>query len=167
MLNETKKKRSQSAKLGLAAVAAVVSLSLAVYQYSHTRPSGFGRQLARSESRSMQASNLIETDDGRQLLWARGSREVEEGEWFDVTGSPLNSDGYQFGIGKDKIPSIDRPVFVAILEREKLLGHGIRDETEVIGYVHNGEAKAYPIQILNRHELVNDMVGGKPVTVGW
>ena len=37
----------------------------------------------------------------------------------------------------------------------------------VIGFAHGGEARAYPIALLNHHELVNDTVGGKPVTVGW
>ena len=41
----------------------------------------------------------------------------------------------------------------------------IDDDTRVIGYAHNGEARAYPLFILDRHELVNDRVGGKPVRV--
>jgi hypothetical protein len=101
------------------------------------------------------------------LLWARGPQEGKKSEWFDVTGSPLKLEGYQFGIGKDTIPSIDKPQFVAIDRREELLEYGIRDDTDIIGYVHNGQAKAYPVGIMSRHELVNDLVGGKPVTVGW
>ena len=41
------------------------------------------------------------------------------------------------------------------------------DDIMVIGYVHNGEVRAYPTALLDRHELVNDEIGGKPVTVGW
>ncbi len=41
------------------------------------------------------------------------------------------------------------------------------DDSLVIGYIHNREAKAYPIDILHYHESVNDVVGGTPVTVGW
>ena len=40
-------------------------------------------------------------------------------------------------------------------------------ELLVLGYANAGEARAYPIRLLNGHELVNDTVGGKPVTVGW
>jgi len=170
MSSKTKKKGNLSIRLVLAAVAAVGSLSLAAYQYRQTGPFGFNGQVlgsANQRPRPRRPPRLVETEDGRQLLWARGSHDMEKGEWFDVTDSPLDTEGYQFGIGKDTIPSIDQPAFVAIDEREKLREHGIRDETEVIGYVQNGEAKAYPVQIMNRHELVNDMVGGKPVTVGW
>lgn len=152
-------------KLAVAIIAAIGSVSLAAYQYIHTRPAPIpGGQFS---ERSGRQPSVIKTDDGRQLLWARGPRDVASGEWFDITGSPLDPDGYQYGIGKDSIPSIDRPAFVAIDEREALNKHGIGDETRVIGYVYNDTAKAYPIGILNRHELVNDEVGGKPVTVGW
>jgi hypothetical protein len=42
----------------------------------------------------------------------------------------------------------------------------MKNDIIVLGYRHKGEAKAYPLAIMNRHELVNDVVGGKPVTVG-
>ena len=41
------------------------------------------------------------------------------------------------------------------------------DEIMVIGYVIEGEARAYPAALLDGHELVNDRIGDKPVTVGW
>jgi len=176
MSEETNKKGSQSVKLALAAIVALGSLSLAGYQYSRTRDltlthsSGFNQQLARSTASKRQSPsepNFVETDEGRQLLWAIGPHDFKTGQWFDVTDSPLKPNGYQFGIGKDTIPAIDRPKFVAIDERDRLAKFNISDKTPVIGYVNNGAAKAYPIQIMDRHELVNDMVGGKPVTVGW
>lgn len=37
----------------------------------------------------------------------------------------------------------------------------------VIGIVHNGQAKAYPIQFLGYHHQVLDTVGGKPVIVTY
>jgi len=109
----------------------------------------------------------VETDTGQQLLWARGPVDLSKGEWFDVTDSPLDPNGYQHGIGMDTIPAIDEPAFVAIQEEGRLREYGIDDDTVVLGYTLNGEAKAYPIALMNQHELVNDVVGGKPVTVGW
>ncbi len=35
----------------------------------------------------------------------------------------------------------------------------------VVGVVINGEARAYPLRTLNWHEIVNDTVGGVPITV--
>ena len=31
----------------------------------------------------------------------------------------------------------------------------------------NGEARAYPISVLNSREIVNDVVGGRPILVTW
>lgn len=117
------------------------------------------------------APGRFKTDDGRRYLWAKGPREGPAGEWFDITGSPLDEGGYQFGIGKDTIAAIDDPVFVRPDDprfRAEALKAGRDDRTiRVIGFASNGQAKAYPISLLNQHELVNDVVGGKPVTVGW
>ena len=41
------------------------------------------------------------------------------------------------------------------------------DGLRVIGYAAGGRARAYPVSLLDDHELVNDTFGGKPVTIGW
>ena len=43
----------------------------------------------------------------------------------------------------------------------------LHDETLVVGVALGGEAKAYPITVLARHEIVSDDVGGVPVLVTW
>ena len=40
-------------------------------------------------------------------------------------------------------------------------------EEEVLGVSINGEHRAYPIKLLSRHEIVNDVVGGVPIAVTW
>ena len=66
------------------------------------------------------------------------------------------------GPPKDGIPSIDKPKFVA-LDAVKDLKHN----TPVIGLEINGDARAYPLRVLTWHEIVNDTVGGTPVTVTY
>ena len=39
--------------------------------------------------------------------------------------------------------------------------------TKVIGVFVNGEARAYPLFILNNHQVVNDEVGGTPIAASW
>ena len=65
------------------------------------------------------------------------------------------------GPGKDGIPAINQPLFVTQAEAAEWLA----DEEPVIALEINGEARAYPIQILIWHEIVNDSLGGVPVTV--
>ena len=160
-----KKPRKKSSRLELTLVAIVAAAAVGVLGVQYYRLTNYGVGIGESMERM---TFVIETDDGRRLLWASGSYDVDKGEWFDVTDSPIEPDEYQFGIGKDTIAAIDDPRFMAIGDAEKLRrDYDINDQTEVIGFVHNGQAKAYPIEIMNRHELVNDTVGGKPVTVGW
>lgn len=65
------------------------------------------------------------------------------------------------GPPKDGIPSIDRPTF----DMAQTTPFG-SDEL-VVAVEINGEARAYPYGIMNWHEVVNDTVGGVPVTVSY
>lgn len=65
------------------------------------------------------------------------------------------------GPPKDGIPAIDEPRFVSVAEADAWL----KPQEPVILFQLNGDARAYPIQILIWHEIVNDVVGGVPVTV--
>jgi Protein of unknown function (DUF3179) len=64
------------------------------------------------------------------------------------------------GPGKDGIPAINEPRFVPVEETDFL-----KSREPVIAVEVNGEVRAYPIQILVWHEIVNDVVGGVPVAV--
>ncbi len=39
--------------------------------------------------------------------------------------------------------------------------------TKVIGVFVNGEAVAYPLFVLSNHQVVNDEVGGTPISASW
>jgi hypothetical protein len=63
----------------------------------------------------------------------------------------------------DGIPSIDSPVFISINEGDKFLA----DTDKVVGININGDVRAYPLQILVWHEIVNDNIGGLPVAITY
>jgi hypothetical protein len=63
----------------------------------------------------------------------------------------------------DGIPSIDDPKFISIQDANKYL----EDSELVLGLNINGDIRAYPLQILVWHEIVNDKVGGVPVAVTY
>jgi hypothetical protein len=65
------------------------------------------------------------------------------------------------GPPKDGIPSIDHPEFKIISEVE------IEENARILGVNYNGVAKAYPLNIMNYHEIVNDMFNGHPVVVTY
>jgi hypothetical protein len=66
------------------------------------------------------------------------------------------------GPGRDGIPSLDHPAFV-FARNADYLSEGDR----VLGIEVNGVARAYPIRILNYHEIVNDIVGGEAIVVSY
>ena len=66
-------------------------------------------------------------------------------------------------IPEDAIRAILEPEFVPAENVPSLF----RDTELVIGVAINGDARAYPIDILSSHEIVNDVVGGKPIAVTW
>ena len=67
------------------------------------------------------------------------------------------------GPPKDGIPALTDPSFVSAKKADKFL----KSWERVLGVEHKGVAKAYPIKILNWHEVVNDTIGDKAITVSW
>lgn len=63
----------------------------------------------------------------------------------------------------DGIPSIDNPKFISVQEASKFL----EDSELVLGLNINGDIRAYPLQILVWHEIVNDEIGSIPVAVTY
>jgi hypothetical protein len=65
------------------------------------------------------------------------------------------------GPPRDGIPSVDDPQFISPAGASVWLA----DNEPVIAVEFNGDARAYPLQILTWHEIVNDVVGDIPVVV--
>ena len=68
-----------------------------------------------------------------------------EGDWLDWT------------------PPTSPPEFISQEEASLWLG----EQEPVISIMLNGEAKAYPLQILTYHEIVNDSIGGIPIAISF
>ncbi len=91
---------------------------------------------------------------------------------FDLGGCTLPRDLLVgSGVPRDGIPVLDFPPLItpqqvdsiARRPREKYLVSSDR----VIGIAWNGRARAYPVRVLNWHEVVNDTLAGRPVAVTW
>jgi hypothetical protein len=87
----------------------------------------------------------------------------DTGEWstdFTKHSVPL-SEIISGGPPKDGIPAIDKPAF----ETVEAAGRWLKPKEPVILVERRGDARAYPLQILIWHEIVNDTVGGLSVAV--
>ena len=66
-------------------------------------------------------------------------------------------------LGRDGIPAILEPVIITPAEAL----NDMKPSERVMGVSINGEHRAYSLNLLSRHEIVNDTVGGKPIAVTW
>ena len=67
------------------------------------------------------------------------------------------------GPPRDGIPAIDDPQFESVQSANDWLAD--LEPVQVVSI--NGDHRAYPVQIMIWHELVNDVVGGEPVVVTY
>ncbi|PKM38500.1 MAG: hypothetical protein CVV06_00235 [Gammaproteobacteria bacterium HGW-Gammaproteobacteria-10] len=94
------------------------------------------------------------------LLWITACT-AQSKNGFDLTGSLVPpSEILSGGPAKDSIPAIDNPRFVEAGRADFL-----SNDSRVLGMSYQGVAKAYPIDILNWHEIVNDRFGDEPVVI--
>ena len=63
----------------------------------------------------------------------------------------------------DGIPALNSPKFVSASDGAKFL----KKHDRVLALDYNGVAKAYPIRILNWHEVANDDFNRRPVLITW
>ena len=66
------------------------------------------------------------------------------------------------GVRKDGIPALTYPRFLA----PDAAGY-LDDDDLVFGVEINGDARAYPLRILDWHEMFNDVIGGVPVSLAY
>ena len=66
------------------------------------------------------------------------------------------------GVRKDGIPALINPKHVKPAEATYLTPQEL-----VFGVSINGDSRAYPLRILDWHEMFNDVVGGKPITLSY
>jgi hypothetical protein len=94
---------------------------------------------------------LLGTEEGKQV----GDFVIRDAR-VDV------SDIVAGGPGKDGIRSVDAPRYAAPAE-----AGWAGPDTEVLGVALGGEAHAFPVRMLEFHQIVNDSLGGVPVAVTY
>lgn len=97
------------------------------------------------------------------LAPARSSWAMPLSDEFDLSRHRIPLDQIvSGGPGKDGIPAILTPLFVRAPQATFLA-----DEGRVLGLSRGTDAKAYPVKILNWHEIVNDTIGNQPVVITY
>ena len=95
------------------------------------------------------------------MFWISGGCYAQYKNGFNLKGALIPTKNIlSGGPGKDGITSIDTPHFV-VAKKASFLS----EDANVLGMEYKGLAKAYPINILNWHEIVNDQFNGVPVVI--
>ena len=102
---------------------------------------------------------LLGTLDDRERKIAKSLQRVWQTNWNQriINLSSVLSGG----VPRDGIPPIDNPRYKSVADAPGWLD----PEEPVIAVEINGDARAYPLNILLRHEIVNTEIGGEPVAV--
>ena len=67
------------------------------------------------------------------------------------------------GLPPDGIPDLRDPLILPAIAGSGFL----LDDDRVFGVSINGQNRAYPLRIMNAHEMVNDVLGGEPISLAW
>jgi hypothetical protein len=97
------------------------------------------------------------------LVWiavATGAEPVRNGFVLEPAAVPA-VEILAGGPARDGIPALDQPRTLPAAAADW------SDDERMLGVVVGGEARAYPVAILNWHELVNDTLGGRPILVSF
>lgn len=114
-------------------------------------------EVANNDEQKSRNSTVEPDPDYKEAFVRAGLR--DRGWDTDFSLHTVPYDEITFVIPQDGIPAIDSPGFVTNKDAEGWL----TDTEPVVSFELNGEARAYPLQILTWHEIVNDVVGGVPV----
>jgi hypothetical protein len=113
----------------------------------------------------------------RDMLSAHGSRAIGDGRNPDTYGfdlSPLLVERDLIaasGLPRDGLPVLDFPPLMTPAQVDSMARHRrskyLVSHDRVLGVVINGAARAYPLRVLNWHEIVNDTLAGRPIAVTY
>ena len=85
-------------------------------------------------------------------------RATAPAEGVPVLSAPIIPD-----VPKDAIPPLDSPKY----ENPDEVSDWLTDDDLILGVAFDGDARAYPIRIMNWHEIVNERIGNQDVVVTY
>lgn len=97
--------------------------------------------------------------DGRDMLYGGKS----PAQHFDISNSELKKRQYHYGMGREAFHALLDPRYIDVATADS---EWPDDARFLVAFV-DGEAKAYSVKDLTRHEIVNDTIGGHPIMAAY
>ena len=83
----------------------------------------------------------------------------QEQQHFNVSNLELQKEQFHYGIGRERFPALLQPRFTTVAAVDSLW----KDEDRFLLAYAGEEVKAYSVEDLTRHEVVNDRLDGEPI----
>lgn len=106
-------------------------------------------------SQNEDGAGVLVPETGTEFVQNFGPNEISERDYSELEIVTL--------LPPDAIPALNFPNYYSVREANQ---EYMPDEI-VIGVEFNGDARAYSVSLLSRHEIVNDTVGGIHIAVTW
>lgn len=108
----------------------------------------------------------------RRAPSVRGDGRNAESYGFDLASAIVpRAEIIASGMPVDGVAALDEPRVMSASEADRLnreeRGKYLVPGDRVVGVVVGGEARAYPVRVLNWHEVANDTLGGIPIAVTY
>lgn len=103
---------------------------------------------------SIESGKFFESN-GERMLYG-GENETQH---FNISNYLLKDDQFHYGIGRETFPALLEPSFISVKEADSIWA----DSSRFLLAYSGKEVKAYSIKDLTRHEVVNDVLDGKPI----
>ncbi len=108
------------------------------------------------------AASPASTDPAIAAAWENNAGILASAWRTNFTSASVLPNTISRAAGKDAIPALVAPPLVAVEDARYLA-----DNEPVIALEQDGVARAYPLQILVLHEVVNDTVAGRPLLISY
>ena len=95
------------------------------------------------------------------VLFALQAGTLEAQREGSGSSHPQFAEAFRQIIPRGRIASVDDPVYVSAAQAR------ISDDAWVLGVVVGDQARAYSLNLLNRHEVVNDTIAGQTFAAVW
>lgn len=107
---------------------------------------------------AVEHGKILKTSD-KKLLYGGESPE----QHFDISDCELKDEQFHYGIGREKFPALLEPEFNTVNEADKKW----KDEDRFLVAKIGSIVHAYSIEDLTKHEVVNDVINGRPVFAAY
>jgi hypothetical protein len=104
-------------------------------------------------------SHVIEGENGVRLL--RGGSDAST--HFDISTFLLKPQNLKYGLGREAFPALIEPRFIPVQQASRWL----KPSARVLAVRIDDQVRVYPVDLLIRHEVVNDVVAGVPIFAAY